>query len=272
MRVPSDAPVQSFVARKTLIDKLSSRNAAGLPASQAPSAAGADDAKRQPVSISGGALLKQRLSDVLSSGPARPGVTQAGRHALTAADQQLLSDVYVWASEQGADLKHVDTLGRELAKYRVDLQNANRGKSERPSDAAQAPVARAASAENATIKRLLDSGALAGTRLDPGFIRHMGERSRSGGSSLQLEFMEKVVNRFSVDGGRAQTLGAVFAAEGKPASGVGATEPVNEGASRKPMTLESLRFARMGAAMKALGVRSLSGLWDSLVGRGRFRP
>lgn len=271
MRVPGDAPVQSFVARKALADKLSTRNTAGSAASEGPPTARNDDAQRQPVSIGGRALLKQRLFDVLGTGvtaPVRPGATQTGRHALTAADQQLLSDVYVWASEQGADLSHVDMLGRELASYRAGLPGTGKGKPERASSPEQAPVARPASVENAVMKRILDSGALADTRLDPGFIRHMSAKAHGSSSALQLEFLEKVVNRFSVDGGKAQTLGSAFAPNGKPAS---SSESVT-GAPRKPMTLESLRFERLGAAMNALGVRSLSGLWDSLLGRGRLRP
>ena len=271
MRVPSDAPVQSFVARQALLDKLAARSADN------PSTAGDNGTQPQPVSISGRALLKQRLADVLATGvatPARPGAAQAGRHALTAADQQLLSDVYVWAAEQGADLSHVDRLGRDLASYRAGQPTAGNGQPGRSSPPALPPATGSAQSENPVMKRILDSGALAGTRLDPGFIRHMSETARGSGSSVPLAFMEKVVNRFSTDGGKAQRLGDAFAAGGKSSVTSGTAQAdvdKSAGKSRKPITLESLRFERIGAAMKALGARSLSNLWDALLGRGRFR-
>jgi hypothetical protein len=264
--------MQSMIALKKLTDRTAERKTDDSPASRG------DESSQRAVSISGRAMLKQRLSDIIGAGSGFPA--PAGRQALTAADKQLLSDVYIWAAEQGADLAHVDTLGRDLASYRAGLQGADGKATARPASGAGPAIAPTASRGGTALHKLLQSDALGSTRLDAGFVRHLAEKGQGSHSPLQLAFVEKVIHRFSADGGKAQSLGREFAIDGQARNGkrdalTDADSGVGEGSSaarRKPMTLESLRADRMAALMKALGARSLSSLWDNLLGRRPSRP
>lgn len=279
MRVPGNSVMSTIHTLQTAMDKATASKSASSasrelkPAPQDPQ-----------VQISGKALVRQRLFDLI--GPDAPDVAQSAplqAPSLTAHDKQLLGDIYEWAREQGAALSYVDNLGRELAGYRSGAV-AKAGVAAGANDGAQVdPKQKAASRlttrEEAAIKRMLASDALKTTRLDAGFIRHATTHPQAGRSPYQLDFMEKVIDRFSANGDKALPLGSIFsggvgtsrtsASAGKDEA---AAQPnTDSAAKRKPFTLESLREARVQAAMKALGVSSLSALWDNLLSGSRFR-
>lgn len=160
------------------------------------------------VSISGEGLLKQRLSDKSKSSAinaadnksqveAKPAIEQ-----LNKADRALISDIYFHAREQGADLKYVDELARNLARYREQQGD--------PDKAAKEPRGYFTDSERPILKRIRDSEALSSTRLDQDFVRYMTDpdNPRVHGN---LEFMEQVMHRFSDKAGEASGLSSQFA-------------------------------------------------------------
>jgi hypothetical protein len=279
MRVPGNSVIPTIRALQTAMDKATTSKEVGSvsrelkPASQDPG-----------VQISGRALVRQRLFDLIGTDELdAPRSAPLQAPSLTPQDKQLLGDIYEWAREQGAELGYVDNLGRELAGYRSGAA-AKAGVAAGASDGVQVdPKQKAASRlttrEEAAIKRMLTSDALKTTRLDAGFIRHATTHPQAGRSPYQLDFMEKVVERFSTSGDKPTPLGSIFsgpvgksrtpALAGKP-DAAAQTDTVSA-AKRKPFTLESLREARVQGAMKALGVTSLSALWDNLLSGSRFR-
>lgn len=160
------------------------------------------------VSISGEGLLKQRLGDKnrinTVNAPdsktrveAKPAIEQ-----LNKADRALISDIYFHAREQGADLKYVDELARNLARYREQQGN--------PDKAAKEPRGYFTDGERLTLKRIRDSDALSSTRLDQGFVRYMTDPDNPRVHS-NLEFMEQVMEKFSDKGEQAPALSGKFA-------------------------------------------------------------
>ncbi|RRV06895.1 hypothetical protein EGJ27_14165 [Pseudomonas sp. v388] len=263
-------------ALQAAMDKTAARKAMACTSQQ-----NAPAQQTREVQISGQALLKQRLFDFIC-----PETSDAAGNKLPPAlplthqDTQLLGDIYEWARVQGAELGYVDSLGRELAGYRSGAAATPTVQSGVAAGAPADPKAtsRLTFREDAAVKRILAGEGLKSTRLDAGFIRHAIKHPPAGRSPYQLEFMERVIDRFSAKGDKAPPLGSMFTSGmGKsrtslsPGDG-GAASPVGETASRpKPLSLESLRLGRLQAAMRALGVSGLSQLWDNPLGGSRFR-
>ena len=273
MRVPGNSVMPTIRALQTAMDKAATgKGVTPLPRNAKP------EAQDPQVKISGQALAKQRLFDVIGTRvPAQQHFS-----ARTHQDQQLLGDVYEWASEQGVELGYVDSLGRDLANYRRGLTSTattTEAASEAKAGLKQAPTSRLNFREEAVVKRLLASDALKTTRLDAGFIQHATRHPNADRSPNQLEFMETVTNRFSAQADKAPPLGQKFSSRvGRPQSSASPRETATAlpadgtaGTKRKPLTLESLRLERVQAAMSSLGVKSLSQLWDSLMAGTRFR-
>lgn len=160
------------------------------------------------VAISGEGLLKQRLGDKSKNSAinaldskakveAKPAIEQLSKQ-----DRALISDIYFHAREQGADLKYVDDLAKNLARYR-ELQSE-------PHKAGKEPRGYFTDAERITLKRIRDSEALSSTRLDQGFVRYMTDPDKPRAHS-NLEFMEQVMQRFSDKGEDASALSSKFA-------------------------------------------------------------
>ncbi|AHG39938.1 hypothetical protein N018_06635 [Pseudomonas syringae CC1557] len=242
------------------------------------------------VSISGQALLKHRVFGLADSGRSAPmlgkaecGISMPEAFFLTRDDRRLLGDVYEWASAQGADLGYVDDLAFELASYRESDNGGimlphNQGKTY---DMEGHKVFYSFTEQHAaTAKRITESDTLKTTRLDQGFVRFITDKDYGSIGHNNFEFMEKVINRFSTAGERAEQLGADFAtyksqksdyirtlSKEKYTPGEGdAQETTSAKKSTKPkeITLESLRADMRETFLKAMGVKSFSSLFDRL--------
>ncbi|WP_397451807.1 hypothetical protein [Pseudomonas sp. NA-150] len=174
------------------------------------------------VSISGQALLRQRLW--LTNDPnyrlprvanVTPGVLNSSPmvNFLTVGDRQLLGKVYEFAQEQGADLGYVDSLGFDLADYREH----DNGRYMAPHNKGTAFDVEGhmmfysfTDKDAATAKRILASEALKTTELDHGFIRLSLDKDYGPMRYSDFEFMEQVINRFSAKGAEVPPLGAKF--------------------------------------------------------------
>ncbi len=242
------------------------------------------------VTLSGQALLKHRVFGFADSVPSAPmlgkaecGMSMPEAFFLTRDDRRLLSDVYEWASDQGADLVYVDELAFQLASYRESnnggiMSPHNQGK---VYDMEGHKVFYSFTEPHAAIaKRITESDGLKTTRLDQGFVRFITDKDYGSIGHNNFEFMEKVINRFATAGESAEQLGTDFAtyksqksdyirtlSKEKYTPGEGDTQEkasARKSAKPKDITLESLRADRRETFLKAMGVKSLSSLFDML--------
>ncbi|RMO90885.1 hypothetical protein ALQ33_100453 [Pseudomonas syringae pv. philadelphi] len=243
------------------------------------------------VSISGQALLKQRVFGLADPGLSAPllgkaecGTSMPEASFLTRDDRRLLCDIYEWAGSQGADLDYVDDLAFELASYRESdngkiMARHNQGN---VYDMEGHKVFYSFTDQHAaTAKRIVEGEGLKTTRLDQGFIRFITDKDYGALGHNNFEFMEKVINRFSAAGERDQPLGADFAtyksqkndyirtlSKKKYTPGEGDTrETLSAKKTSKPkaLTLESLRSDMREIFLKAMGFKSFSSLFDRLL-------
>lgn len=143
------------------------------------------------VSISGKGLLLQRLGSKDNGAAVKEPGSKQPIDYLTSVDRRLVGDVYEYAREKGADLKNVDDLAKQLARYRQQLAAPDTAakNTDKPGSFSEQ--------ESATVKRILGSNAMTTTRLDQGFIHYMTDKD-SPRSPGNLEFMEQVIQQFSV--------------------------------------------------------------------------
>lgn len=179
-----------------------------------------NDQPRSSVSISGQALLRQRIfyggepmyRSTLPAGMSRALYTSPNDF-LTRQDCDLLSQVYAFAQESGADLKFVDSLAFDLGSYRWSdngriMNPHNRG---HMFDREGHMVSYAFSDNDAaTVKRILTSDALKTTQLDQGFIRFKTDIGYAANTFTHYEFMEQVINKFSAQGADVPPLDTRF--------------------------------------------------------------
>lgn len=177
------------------------------------------ESRRSPnVSISGEGLMRQRLFGVTDPNSRLPMQSSSmfGRddfpivNYLNQGDRKLISKAYEYAQEQGADLCYVDTLGRQLARYRepgITWLPHNQGGD---LDGEGHVVSFSFTDKEAAIaKRILSSDALKTTQLDHGFIRNQMDKDYSAISHSDFAFMEKIINKFSATGDD-KPLGSTF--------------------------------------------------------------
>ncbi|MEE4746230.1 hypothetical protein V2K54_11950 [Pseudomonas alliivorans] len=257
-------------------------------------------ATRMPsVSISGEALLRQRLFHITDPNRAVPVLGKADCGALhsrveflTRDDRQLLGDVYEWAQEQGADLKYVDDLGLRLASYREAdngrmMVRENTGRSY--DGEGHKLYLSFTDKDAASAKRILEGDALKTTRLDHGFVRFITDKDYGSINHNDFDFMEQVINRFSNGKDESQPLTPRFAkyeylknnfvrtlskekyVDGKESvqEDQGTQSTAKKTTKPKPVTVESLRDDRRAALFKMMNVTSFKSLFALLFGNRR---
>ena len=254
--------------------------------------------QRSTVSISGEALLRQRLFHVTDPNRTLPvlGKAECGRSYpdisfLTLDDRALLGDAYAWASSEGADLAYVDELGFKLAHYREKDNGRISGRDNqgmRYDGEGHKVYFSFTEKDTATAKRIVESEASRTTRLDQGFIRYITDKDHSSMYHNDFEFMEQVINRFSSKNDEPQTLMPRFAkreylknnfvvTRSKEKYAVGhnsgrENEPgftATKTTKPKPITVESLRDDMRAALFKAMNVTSFKSLFALLFGGKR---
>ncbi|KPX92057.1 Uncharacterized protein ALO62_01279 [Pseudomonas amygdali pv. myricae] len=244
------------------------------------------------VSISGDALLRQRLYNITDSHRAAPmlGRNLCGKNLqdiafLNRDDRRLLGSVYEWAQDQGADLTYVDALGLSLARYRENddgriCMRANQGKTR--DGEGYTIYQRFTDRDAATAERILQSEAYKTTRLDQKFIGYLTDKDYSALSHPDFNFLEQVINRFSAKGEDQQLpLSGDFSRytyiknnfietrsgerrkpdnDDRHKTGI----PAQKTTKPKEITLESLREDMRNSLMKAMGIKNFSSLFDVL--------
>ncbi|PHN64819.1 hypothetical protein [Pseudomonas viridiflava] len=255
--------------------------------------------ERSTVSISGEALLRQRLFHITDPNRAVPVLGKADCGALhsrveflTRDDRQLLGDVYEWAQEQGADLKYVDDLGLRLASYREAdngrmMVRENTGRSY--DGEGHKLYLSFTDKDAASAKRILEGDALKTTRLDHGFVRFITDKDYGAINHNDFDFMEQVINRFSSEKDESQPLTPRFAkyeylknnfvrtlskekyVDGKESvqEDQGTQSTATKTTKPKPVTVESLRDDRRAALFKMMNVTSFKSLFALLFGNRR---
>lgn len=173
---------------------------------------------KSPVTLSGRGLMMSRLF----SGHAVEPATVQYDPELTALfptlfllpeDRDLLSAVYEFVNEEGADLGYVDDLAWSIAHYRrtdngreiIPLRPLNRF------DSQGHEVSYSFNEESArTARRILDGSAVSSTTVDRGFLRFALDVAYSPMSSLNFCFLEQIVNKFSENGNVVADFGRQF--------------------------------------------------------------
>lgn len=162
-------------------------------------------------------------------------------HCTTKEDRILLSNLYVYAQAQGADLRYVDDLAHEIGVYRrhrngTTLLNMNTGRSY-DGQGRQLSV-RFTPESDAAASRILGSKAFNSTLLDKGFLRFATNPGYLPyGSTCDLGFVEQLVNKFSGNGHEAASLDKRFAKypEGRRSTRIiSASETIRLAPSKEP--------------------------------------
>jgi hypothetical protein len=178
--------------------------------------------KSTSVSLSGRAIMLSRLfgtQNVAEEPPVVSGVNgmdlnhigMPQQNFLTTSDRALLSDMYSYAQQQGADLQNVDQLAFTLGAYR----QSNNGRSVIYGamfdfEGHQLTVS-FNQKDAATATRILNGDAINSTRLDQGFLSYtLDPRFGALGCSCDLEFMEQMVVKFSDQGTEQTSLSSKF--------------------------------------------------------------
>lgn len=175
------------------------------------------------VTISGKALLLSRFfltEDITSEPPVLPGSKGMNEYGmmlphnfLTHDDRNLLADMYEFAQDQGADLKHVDRLAMDLGTYRkrndgAAVTNFNNGGSYDLEGRVR--TVSFTDEDAATVERIQSSGDISSTKLDKGFLNYILDPGYGFTHSSDFEFLEQMVSRFSTNGDDTTPLDPKF--------------------------------------------------------------
>lgn len=175
-----------------------------------------------PASGGGRDLMVSRLfggkEPAVGNGAQGMSTSNIGRSAyefLTRDDRALLSEMYAYAQEEGADLTYVDNLADELGDYRKHdngrlSSNFNNG-TNYDIEGHQLTVS-FSDKDAATASRILSGSAINSTRLDQGFVHYIlnpGYGALSNTSSLG--FLEQMVTKLSSEGATQSSIGRQFA-------------------------------------------------------------
>lgn len=133
---------------------------------------------------------------------------------LTTSDRALLSDMYQFSQQQGADLENVDHLAFALGDYRQTnngraIYNFNNGNNF--DFEGHLCTVSFNEKDTATAARILNGDAINSTRLDQGFLRYTLDPGNGALSNTSdFEFMEQMVIKFSDAGEEQMSLSAKF--------------------------------------------------------------
>lgn len=174
------------------------------------------------VSISGKAIMLSRL--FRSNAPNATPPVMSGVHGmdigngtlsvyyLTESDRTLVSDMYAYAQQQGADPQYVDTLALTLSEYRQhDNGRLAGGFNGNEFDSQGHQLTSSYSpADTATATRILNGDAINSTRLDHGFLNHILNPTNALSNASNMGFMEQMVVKFSDKGTANMSLDPKF--------------------------------------------------------------
>jgi len=186
----------------------------------------ADSNQSTSVSFSGRAIMLSRLFGTQQNSDTEPAVVSgvngmdlnhigmSPQNFLTTSDRALLSEMYEYAQQQGADLQNVDQLAYALGTYRQSndgrsMSSFNGGNSF-DLEGHQLTVS-FNEKDAATAARILNGDAINSTKLDQGFLRYTLDPGYGALSNTSdFEFMEQMVIKFSDVGAKQMSLPSKF--------------------------------------------------------------
>lgn len=199
----------------SLPEKINVHSASSLPITQpeikeavGASLHDAQEPPKSPVTLSGRGLMMSRLFSGHTVEPATvkydPELTALfPTFFLLPEDRNLLSAVYAFVTEEGADLGYVDDLAWSIAHYRR-TDNGREIVPQRPLnrfDIQGHEVSYSFNEESAkTARRILNGSAVSTTAVDCGFLRFALDVDYSPMSTLNFCFLEQIVSKFSEKG------------------------------------------------------------------------
>ncbi|MHB0764896.1 hypothetical protein ACYCFC_11065 [Stutzerimonas sp. NM35] len=205
---------------KEEVSASSSTASQSISAAQTASAANTTASTVGPAS-NGYDLMVSRLfggkEPAVANGAQGMSANNIGRSAydfLTYEDRALLSDMYAYAQDEGADLTYVDRLAEELGDYRQHdngrlRSNFNNGHNY-DAQGHQLTVS-FNDKDTATASRILNGSAIGSTRVDWGFLRHILDPGYGALSNTSdLGFLEQMVTKFSAEGAAQTSLGSQY--------------------------------------------------------------
>ena len=175
------------------------------------------------VTNSGRALMLQRLfgtSDPNASPPVATGNgydrSNSGMlsvYYLTESDRSLVSNMYAYAKQQGADLEYVDQVALTLSNYR----QADNGRlwgsfnGHQVDAEGHALTSSYNETDTATANRILNGTAINSTLFDKRFLRDILDPGSALSNSSTVRFLEKMVVKFSDEETQSASLDASYA-------------------------------------------------------------
>lgn len=168
------------------------------------------------VSLSGKAIMLSRLfgtndpnaTPAVMSGIGKDGVLSV--YYLTESDRTLVSDMYAYAQQQGADLQYVDSLALTLSVYRYHDNGRLLGGFDSFDAQGHKLTSSYSPADTEIANRILNGDAINSTRLDHGFLRQILDPSYALGNASNMGFMEQMVVKFSDKGAANMSLDPKF--------------------------------------------------------------
>lgn len=215
MNVTSSAQVYSYVQSKSGKDTKSSSSQPATDISET----SVQPPSSSQSAISGYGLMMYRLFGNASTLPAiqtqltRTTQDMDASEFLTKSDLNALSDLYAQAQDQGNNLRYVDDIARDLGNYRkfgsVEA-NFNDGKTFDATGRVQ--TVSFTERDAATASRILSSGNLSGSGLDPAFLKFELDPGYSFSHTASFDYLESVVTNTGYDGTQKdQTQSSQFA-------------------------------------------------------------
>lgn len=142
------------------------------------------------------------------------------RTFLTAADRDMLADLYGMAHQQGIDLRYVDDLADDLGHYRMFNKvaiNVNGGLSF--DEAGHVQTFLFTEIDTATANRILSGDSMLSSPFEAGFLHFELDPGYSFSHRANFEFLEQVVNQFGKSAtssvGLFDSRFAVYESQGK---------------------------------------------------------
>lgn len=155
------------------------------------------------------APIRDRTHGLLRENTSTPNVEFLDRQ-----DRNLLSHLYAYAQEQGADLKYVDDLAWDMGDYRKHndgkvFLSPNGGRSY---DGEGRQLSSSFTAPNAAIaQRVLNGTAIGSTLLDKGFVHfNLNPRTSPYNNGGDPGFLEAMVMKFSAESDKGYALDSRF--------------------------------------------------------------
>ncbi len=197
MNVNSSASVYSYVQNTSGDTTKTSRS---RPATDS-SATVVQSVSSSQSAISGQGLMMSRLFGHVSTLPkvqTQLTVTTQDMDAsnfLTKNDLNALSNLYAQAQAQGNDLRYVDDIARDLGAYRkFGSVEANFNDGNVYDNSGRVQTVSFTDKDAATASRLLTTGNLSNSGLDPAFLKYELEPGYSFSHTASFDYLESIVN------------------------------------------------------------------------------